>query len=93
MTDKDDGSFYADGNRVMRSPLAKKNDDGTRSISLGFMVCEVPDHVSGGTEHIAAALNATNASAVRGERVGRVTVQISYATAAEADVALSLVTP
>lgn len=54
---KDDGSFYAKGGRVWRSPIGRKTETGT-NYTLGFPVCRPEDALGDdGADTLAAILN------------------------------------
>lgn len=94
----DEGRYYAKGDRVYREPNLKAKPDGTRTITMGFYVCTADSEAI--AQHIAAALNATNADRIEiaytsvdpiypDERMAIIT----YKTKEEADAAIILVTP
>lgn len=58
VTSQTGGEFYADGRRVYKSPIDITYSDGRRGSSMGFLLCEVNEHVDGGAEYIVKALNA-----------------------------------
>jgi len=50
--------FVAEGRHVRRAPLVTKNADGSKSISIGFIVLTVSEWVDDNvSEMVAAALN------------------------------------
>jgi hypothetical protein len=56
MTNKYDGSYYAEGRAVFRHPL-----QSATGISMGFRVCELSEGVNDeGAQEIADALNAAD---------------------------------
>jgi len=53
-----DGRYYADGRAVFKRPLATPKADGSKSITMGFLVCRIGEFVSDDAAPlIAAALN------------------------------------
>ena len=55
--------FYAEGNVVFKSPIEEDNGDGSKSVTLGFPVCEASDYVR--AEDVAKALCASEGPEVR----------------------------
>ena len=67
MTQRNDVGYYAEGRDVYKAPLKRKREDGSCSITIGFLVCEVAEWVGGnGAEVIADALNAARSPAPEG---------------------------
>lgn len=55
---KDDGSYYAKGGGVWKSPVVTKMPEGGSSISIGFQVCKMTDIVGDeGVEAVAELMN------------------------------------
>ena len=61
--------FYAENGTVWQSPKETKNDDGSRSISIGFPVCTMHEAVgAAAAEHVAGLMNLGAAAQTRGEQ-------------------------
>jgi hypothetical protein len=59
MTEPMDGTFYAKGRVIHRSPIEKVRPDGRTSISVGFPVCEVSEYLNeNAAQKLADILNA-----------------------------------
>ncbi|GLK72566.1 hypothetical protein KHC23_07590 [Ancylobacter dichloromethanicus] len=53
-----DGRYHFKNGKVWKAPTEKIQSDGRRSLSIGFSVCRIEEHVSGDAgPRIAAALN------------------------------------
>lgn len=52
-----DGTYYAKGDVVWKSPTSTDRPNGGRSISLGFPVCQMHESCSDQAAVVAAALN------------------------------------
>ena len=58
MSEKMDGTYYARGAMVLKSPVKTPLANGGHSVSVGFPVCEATDYVGEqGAKFIADALN------------------------------------
>lgn len=53
------GPYYASAGKVWKHPIERRNDDGSRTISLGFPVCTMHECV--GDESAEAVANLMNA--------------------------------
>ncbi|MGP1257073.1 MAG: hypothetical protein ACTS10_21835 [Kiloniellales bacterium] len=66
MTQRNDGSYYADGRVVHKSPEKAKTESGT-GITIGFPVCQLSEWVGDeAAQVIADALNAARSPAPEG---------------------------
>lgn len=64
---EDTPAFRAEGDQVFKNPVTKHNDDGSRSITMGFPVCTVSEWVKGAdglspAETVAGLLNQSQAA-------------------------------
>jgi len=54
--ERQDCPYYAKDGRVWKSPVQRKNDDGSTTISIGFPVCRMDEAVGDGAAETVAYL-------------------------------------